>query len=86
MLRKKGKRLAGRELFITTNTGILRSQDPPPPQDHHRALGMGLLQGPREGLFLMSEVTLQGRQIDPAHVDIRGYLDYKKLPPRRTLQ
>ena len=29
-----------------------------PPQDHQRALGMSLLQGPREGLFLMSEVPL----------------------------
>jgi len=27
-----------------------------PPQDHHKALGIDLLQGPREALLLMSEV------------------------------
>ena len=27
-----------------------------PPYDHHRALGIVLLQGPKEELFLMSEV------------------------------
>ena len=30
----------------------------PPPQDLHRALGIGLPQGPRGGQFLMSEVPL----------------------------
>ena len=30
----------------------------PPPQDHHRALGMSLVYGPSEGLFLMSQVPL----------------------------
>ena len=32
----------------------------PPPYDHHRALGMVLLQGPRGRRFLMTEVPLQG--------------------------
>ena len=35
----------------------------PPPQDHRRALGIGLLKGPEEWQFLMSEVTLYGRVI-----------------------
>ena len=30
----------------------------PPPQDHHRALGIALLYGPRGARFLMSEVPL----------------------------
>jgi len=30
----------------------------PPPQGHHRALGIILLQGPRGSRFLMSEVLL----------------------------
>ena len=29
-----------------------------PPWDHHRVLGLVLLQGPRGGLFLMSEAPL----------------------------
>ena len=31
---------------------------PPRPQNHHRALGIGLLQGPRGGQFIMGEVPL----------------------------
>jgi len=31
---------------------------PPPPQDHRRALGTGLLKGPRRRKFPMSEVPL----------------------------
>ena len=33
----------------------------PSPQDHHRALGTSLLQGPRGVLFLISEVPLYRR-------------------------
>ena len=43
--------------------GYLAHKKSPPPQDHHRALDILLLQGPRGALFLMSEVplwTLQG--------------------------
>ena len=29
-----------------------------PKKIHHRSLGIGLLQGPTEGVFLMSKVTL----------------------------
>ena len=32
----------------------------PPPQDHHRVLGIVLLKGPRGALLLMSEVPLYG--------------------------
>ena len=41
-----------------------KKKQPPPydhhraPQDHRRALGIGLLQGPRRRKFLMSEVLL----------------------------
>ena len=34
---------------------------PPPSQDHHRALGLVLLYGPRVLRFLMSEVPLQAQ-------------------------
>ena len=45
---------------ISPNTGVPRSyKKHPPPQDHHRSLGIGPLQGPTRGVFLMSEVTLQ---------------------------
>ena len=32
--------------------------EPPPPQDHQRALGMSVLYDPREGLIIISEVPL----------------------------
>ena len=38
------------------DTSLIRN--PQPPQDHHKALGIGILQGPRVGRFLMSEVPL----------------------------
>ena len=38
--------------------GYLAHKKLPPPQDHRRALGIGLLQGPRRRQFLMSEVPL----------------------------
>ena len=38
-------------------TSLIRNS-PPPQQDHHRDLGIVLLQGPREALLLMSEVPL----------------------------
>ena len=37
-------------------TSLMRT--PPPSQDRRRALGIGLLYGPRERRFLMSEVPL----------------------------
>ena len=36
----------------------LIKKSPPPPQDHHRALGIVLLQGLGGKLFLMSETPL----------------------------
>jgi len=39
--------------------GYLAHKTPPPPQEHHMALGVVLLYSPREGQFLMSEVPLQ---------------------------
>ena len=38
--------------------GYLAHQKHPPPQNHHRSLGIGLLQGHTGGVFLMSEVPL----------------------------
>ena len=40
--------------------GTLLIRKCPPPQDHHRALGISLLQGPRGMRFLMREVPLYG--------------------------
>ena len=39
-------------------TSLIRNSNPL--WDHHRALGVGLLQGPRGGRFLMSEVPWRG--------------------------
>ena len=44
-------------------TSLIRNS--PPPQDHHRILGIVLLQGPRGALFLMSEVHLHSEQAPP---------------------
>ena len=38
--------------------GYLAHKKSPPPRDHHRAPGIGILLGPRESRFLMSEVRL----------------------------
>ena len=46
--------------------GYLAPKKQPPPQDHHRALGMVLLLGPRGALFLMREVPLY-------HPDMPGF-------------
>ena len=47
------------EMRCLSLQGYLASKTPPPPPwNHHRALGTGLLQGPRRRLFLMSEVPL----------------------------
>ena len=38
--------------------GYLADKKQPPPYDQHKTLGIVLLQGPRRGVFLMSEVPL----------------------------
>ena len=45
--------------------GTLLMRNCAPPLDHHRALGIGLLQGPRRKHFLMSEVPMYGLQNTP---------------------
>ena len=40
--------------------GYLAHKKQPPPESHHRALGIFLLYGPRGVLFLMSEIPLYG--------------------------
>ena len=42
--------------MIYRGSSLIRNSSPP--KDHHRALGIVLLQGPRETLFLMSEAPL----------------------------
>ena len=46
-----------------------------PPSDHHRALGIVLLQGPRGALFLMSEVPLY-----ISHPGFRAWLEPSVSP------
>ena len=46
------------QTHMCRGTSLIRNS--PAPQDHHKALGTGLLQGPRGRLFLMSEVPLYG--------------------------
>jgi len=48
-------------------TSLIRNSAPP--QDHHRALGIVLLQGPRRRVFLMSEIPLYCRQHRPLQTD-----------------
>ena len=38
--------------------GYLAHKKRPPPQEHHRSLGIGLLKGPTGGVFVMSKVPL----------------------------
>ena len=45
-------------LLKTEIQGYLAHKKTPAPLDHHRALGIGLLQGPRGKRFIMSEVPL----------------------------
>ena len=68
--------------------GYFAHKKQPLPQVHHRALSIGLLQGPTGGVFLMSEVPLYFQSIAradngclscPAHA--QGYLTYKKMHP-----
>ena len=40
--------------------GYFAHKEHPPPPDHHRSLGIGLLYGPEGGVLLMSEVPLFG--------------------------
>jgi hypothetical protein len=43
--------------------GYLAHKQHPPPQDHHTALGIVLLQGPTGEDFLMSEVPLPREEV-----------------------
>jgi hypothetical protein len=53
-------------------TDTLSAKKRPPPKDRRRAIGIGLVKGPRVGRFLLSEVPL--------------YLADEKVPPPRSLQ
>ena len=46
------------EPYMPTAQGYLAQKKRPTPQDHHRALGIGVLQGPGGWRFLLSEVHL----------------------------
>ena len=52
---------AGRPRLVRTPTlqGYLFHKKQPPTKDHHTTLGKVLLQGPRMGMFLISEVPLE---------------------------
>ena len=43
-------------VVVRRGNSLIRNRHPP--KDLHRALGIGLLYGPRKGLFLMSKVPL----------------------------
>ena len=59
--------------------GYLAHKKHPPPQDHHRFLGIGLLQGSTGGGVLMSEVPLYPPRTSIFHT--RGaFLEPKSLP------
>ena len=58
MLGRHGKEYVARGKRVSI-TGVPRQyENAPPPWDRHRSLGAGLLQGPRRGRFLTSEVPL----------------------------
>ena len=61
--------------------GYLAHKKQPPPHDHHRALGIVLLQGPRGALFLMSEVPLYVQMSEGAAAGEEAHLAYKKMHP-----
>jgi len=54
----RGSALSVTWLATASLHGYLAHKKHPPPQDHHRSLGIGLLEGPTAGVFLMSEVPL----------------------------
>ena len=73
--------------------GYLAHKKLPPPQDHHRALGIWPLQGPRGRCFLMLEVSLyvmhHGYDLNRTRLTsglvketlvLQGYLAHKKPP------
>ena len=45
-------------MLMSEYRGTLLIRNSTPSLDNHRALGTGLLQGTRRGVFLMSEVAL----------------------------
>jgi hypothetical protein len=45
-------------IHVPTLQGYLTHEKPPPPQEHHRSLGIVQLFGPTGWRFLVSEVTL----------------------------
>ncbi len=53
---------------VTPVQGYLAHKKLPSNYDHRRALGMVLLQGPKGGLFLMSEAPLQSSlEVEDTH-------------------
>ena len=66
--------------------GSLLMRNCHPPQDHHSAICILLLQGPGGSLFLMSEVPLYPapdphEHSAPCELSVQGYLAHKKHPP-----
>ena len=55
---------------LCRGTSLIRKR--PPPVNHHRFLGTGLLEVPRGGRFLMSEVLLYSTFCMAKPVEYRG--------------
>ena len=56
--------------------GTSRMRNSPPPWDHHRALGIFLLECPRGALFLMSEVPLPHDADGAPHSKVQKFTIY----------
>ena len=50
--------LQGRKQREATVQGYLAHEEQPPASEYHRTLGIVLLEGPRRGVFIVSEVPL----------------------------
>ena len=56
--KKKKDPGSGSAEWLCLPTSVREDGHQPPPYDHRRALGIGLLYGPMGGAFLVSEVPL----------------------------
>jgi len=68
--------------YRRTIQGYLAHTKHPPPWDHHRSLGMGLLSGLTWGVFPISEVPLL--QIQPGVFFMGGVSDERGTPASDT--
>jgi hypothetical protein len=64
--------------------GNLAHKKHPPPWDHQKSPGMGLLYDPTGGVFLVSEVPLYASGTSPAYSDAVCYFPYFHGVPRQS--